>query len=93
LLRRDGRSFAFNAPAAGKLTMSWRLQHRLAGTKGTLIATLEHRYGSPASDNVKLKLTRLGHLVLRTHPRITVEVKATYSDPWLKTNYSRRLAI
>jgi hypothetical protein len=63
-VERDGYHFRFDAPSAGRLTVTWRLQptihpsQRSSGER--TIATLVRTYGEPGQSVLTLRLTKHG---------------------------------
>lgn len=72
LRKRRRYSLAFNAPAAGKLVLSWYVATQ---GKPVLVASGRRAFSAASRATVAIKLTRAGIRTLRHRPR--VKLRAT----------------
>jgi hypothetical protein len=82
LLRHRGYSVVFDAPSAGRLTISWHLEPR--GAKGkqlVLIAKLSVSVQHAGATEVRITLTRRGRQLLMHSQRLTVISTGTFIPP------------
>jgi hypothetical protein len=77
-------SFWFNAPAVGRLELSWwyhppKLAHRSTNTKPVVLAFSTLSFAKPGAQSVKLRLTGAGRIVIGHDQQIVVTVKGVFS--------------
>jgi hypothetical protein len=80
LLSHGGYSVWFDAPGAGRLTVSWQLNpHGARGKPSVLIAKLSVNVHSAGATKVKIALTRRSRKLLAVSQRSIVVAKGTFT--------------
>jgi hypothetical protein len=80
LLSHGGYSAWFDAPSAGRLTISWQLTPRRArGQRSLVIARLTVSVAHPGAARIKIKLTRRYRALLAASRRLTVVATGTFT--------------
>jgi hypothetical protein len=88
LLRNDGYSFSFNAPAPGHLTIDW--YQLLRHGKKLLVARVSVIYETSGSAKIKLVLTRKGRTLLGRSHTVKISARASFAPAGGKATHATK---
>lgn len=91
LLQRDGYSFTFSAPSAGRLSIAWyQVQHG----RTVLVATVNVLLHKAGNAKIELVLTRSGRTLLKRAARLTLAARGGFTPVGQgTTSASRRITL
>jgi hypothetical protein len=80
LLRHGGFTFAWNAPGAGRLSITWTQPGTARGhRRAIVVAKVTRDLGAPGPVRITVRLTPAGRRLLRSARRVRLDVRATFT--------------